>query len=202
MQEYLTNIDDLSHILQWGGFSLFLLFIYVETAFPPIGVFLPNDFILFSAGMFAGSTNFPFSVFTIFISTIVIALLGDYTSYILGNKFEEKVKAKGRWLFINKDVLDRLDKTLSKYGQARILTIGRFLPYIRSFIPFFAGATTISLRTFTRFNTLGVLIWACAFLGAGHLLGRTFPEIINYLEWILITIALVGLIPLFLNKKK
>jgi membrane-associated protein len=84
--------------------------------------------------------------------------------------------------------------------------LGRFLPIVRTFVPILAGMTHINFKKFLMYNILGASIWVVTMVMAGHLLGNAFPNLIEYLEYIVFGMILVTAIPLiisfFRNKKE
>ncbi|HET6543815.1 MAG TPA: VTT domain-containing protein, partial [Chryseolinea sp.] len=83
--------------------------------------------------------------------------------------------------------------------------LGRFLPIVRTFVPILAGMTHINFKKFLIFNIIGAAVWVVVMVMAGHLLGNAFPNLIEYLEYIVFGMILLTAIPLvvsFFRSKK
>jgi membrane-associated protein len=77
--------------------------------------------------------------------------------------------------------------------------LGRFLPIVRTFVPILAGMTHINFSKFFIYNILGAAIWVVVMVMAGHLLGNAFPNLIEYLEYIVFGMILLTAIPLVVS---
>jgi membrane-associated protein len=84
------------------------------------------------------------------------------------------------------------------------LVLGRFFPIIRTFAPIFAGVVKVDLKKFTIYNIIGSIAWVCTFTLAGYFLGRRYPQLKDYMEYIvlgLITITTIPLVFAFFRRK-
>ena len=82
-----------------------------------------------------------------------------------------------------------------KHGGKAVI-IGRFLPIIRTFVPFVAGTARMPWARFTSFNIIGAFLWVGGLLLAGYFLGR-LPWVKAYLTPFLLLIIVVSLFPAF-----
>ena len=85
-----------------------------------------------------------------------------------------------------------------KHGMMAFV-LGRFLPIVRTFVPILAGMTHINFRKFWFYNLLGAAIWVVTMVMAGYLLGNAFPNLIEYLEYIVFAMVLLTTIPLVVS---
>ena len=76
--------------------------------------------------------------------------------------------------------------------------LARFVPIVRTLAPITAGAARMSYRRFTLFNVLGAVVWGVGLMLLGYWLGQ-FEIIQKLLEPILILIALVSVMPMFIE---
>ena len=83
----------------------------------------------------------------------------------------------------------------AKYG-GMALVLGRFFPIIRTFAPIFAGVVKVDLRKFTVYNIIGCFAWVNIFTLAGYFLGRRYPQIKDYIQYIVVGFIVVTTIPL------
>ena len=84
------------------------------------------------------------------------------------------------------------------------LVLGRFFPIIRTFAPIFAGVVKVEFKKFTLYNFAGGIAWTCTFILSGYFLGRKYPQLNDYLEYVIIGLIVITSIPLliaFLRKK-
>ncbi|WP_185861395.1 DedA family protein [Blattabacterium cuenoti] len=195
--------------LYFGNTALFILLaiVFAETGFF-IGFFLPGDSLLFTAGIFGEDLckNFydvPF--FVIILIVAFVAILGNMQGYWLGYKSGKLLyKKKDSFFFKRKHLI--LAKLFYNKYKTTALIMSRFLPMFRSFAPIVAGAIRINFKKFMIYNIIGALAWTFSIMLAGHYLDKSFPELKNHLEWIILLIVFITALPIFLkiskNKKK
>jgi membrane-associated protein len=80
--------------------------------------------------------------------------------------------------------------------------VGRFLPIIRTFVPILAGMARIEWKNFMLFNVIGATLWIVTMVMAGHWMGKSFPGIINHLEYIIIGLIVITAIPVIFSWMK
>ena len=91
---------------------------------------------------------------------------------------------------------ERIEKTeamLDKYGPLAIF-LGRFFPFIRTFVPFFAGMGRMHYKKFFLFNVLGGIVWSSVFTLLGYFFGG-IPVVQEHFELVIVAIVLISLIP-------
>jgi membrane-associated protein len=204
--EFFKTLLDSNEIINTGGMVLIFLIVYAENGLF-FGFFLPGDYLLFSAGLFCGTNVLSVSIFALLSSITLAAVLGSFTGFYFG-------KFVGRGLFYRKEsvffkykYLVRTRYFYIRYG-GKTLIISRFLPVVRTFSPIMAGAVRMDFKKFTLYNFLGAVIWVFSLVLLGYFLGREYPGILNYLEWIIIaflavtsTIVIKGFITIKNNAK-
>jgi len=89
----------------------------------------------------------------------------------------------------------------NKY-KATALIMSRFLPLFRTFAPIVAGAIRMNFRKFMLYNVIGALAWTYSIMLAGHYLDKSFPELKNHLEWIVLLIVFITTLPVIIKLKK
>lgn len=82
-----------------------------------------------------------------------------------------------------------------KYGGFAIIA-GRFIPIIRTVVPTLAGVIGMEYRIFIINNIIGCILRVWSFVLAGYFLGKQFPEIKDYLEYIVFAIIIVSMLPI------
>ncbi|WP_026881442.1 DedA family protein [Clostridium akagii] len=173
----------------WTYFIIFLI-IFCETGLVVIP-FLPGDSILFATGALASRGSL--SIAVLFIVFYLAAVIGDTVNYHIGQKFGSKILNKEHVKYINKDYLKKAHMFYLKHGSMTI-AIGRFIPIIRTFVPFVAGIGEMPYSKFIIYNMLGGFLWVILFLGGGYLFG-SLPFIKYHFSYIMIAIILISLIP-------
>ena len=75
------------------------------------------------------------------------------------------------------------------YRNLKAVILGRFVPIVRTFVPFVAGAAQMTSPSFVFYNVIGALTWVGLCLGAGLLFGNV-PAVRE--NFSLVTIGIVG----------
>mgnify|MGYP001159362636 FL=1 len=192
----------LGTIIQTYGMATYLiifLIIFFETGLV-VTPFLPGDSLIFAAGAFAaiGSLN----VFTLFIIVSAAAILGDTVNYHIGKFIGEKIYEAENLKLIKKEHLIEARNFYEKYGNMTIV-LGRFIPIIRTFVPFVAGIGEMNYLHFLTYNALGGIAWAALFSFGGYYFGN-LEVVKTHFGFVTIAIIVISLIPAvitFLRKK-
>lgn len=186
---------DLVKILESFGYLGLLSIIFSESGLL-VGVFLPGDSILFTAG-FLASQGF-FNIWLLAPMTFVAAVLGDSVGYAFGHKVGKKLFQKEDSIFFHKKHLIRAQKFYEKHG-GKTITIARFLPVVRTFAPIVAGMGDMKYRKFLFFNLIGAFLWAVCIPFAGYFLGSVIPGIDKYLLPIIAFIVIASIAPTLIH---
>ena len=178
------------------AYAILFLIIFVETGlvFVP---FLPGDSLLFVAGAFAalGSLN----LFYLLILLAIAAVLGDTCNYWIGRFLGEKITSSTR-LPVKKKHLEATHRFFEKHGGKTIL-LARFVPVIRTFAPFVAGAGRMSYGRFLFYNVTGGVLWVAIGTVAGYFFGG-IPIIKNNFTVFILGIVVVSFIPIIVGAIK
>ena|SRR3989338_5652549 len=180
-------------VLQYGNVSylLLVLIIFFETGlvFVP---FLPGDSLLFAAGALASSHLLRLSI--LFPLLFVAAVIGDALNYVIGRKVGKVILKRG---WIKSEHYEKAHAFYVKHGGKAIF-FGRFMPIIRTFVPFVAGMSHMPYRTFTFFNVLGGFTWVGLFLFVGYFFGN-LPFVKGHFTQIILAIIAISFLPLFVE---
>ena len=182
----------------WVYAFLFLI-IFAETGFV-VTPFLPGDSLLFAAGALAATGAF--NIWILVPLLIVAAVLGDAVNYAVGDAVGPRVfTSVDRTSFLhralNRDHLAKAHAFFEKYGGKAII-LGRFVPIVRTFVPFVAGAGTMTYSTFALYNITGGIIW----VGICTLLGYAFgnvPIVRDNFTLVALGIVFVSLLPILVE---
>lgn len=180
-------------------YALIFVIIFCETGLV-VTPFLPGDSILFATG--ALSANGTLNLFLLFIVFYSAAVIGDTVNYHIGKKIGNKIFEKEDIKFINKEYLKKAHVFYEKHGSMTIV-VGRFIPIIRTFVPFVAGIGEMKYVKFLIYNMLGGLIWVGLFLFGGFFFGN-LPIIKDNFSYVLIAIIIISALPgiiVFLKEK-
>jgi membrane-associated protein len=181
-------------------YAILFVIIFIETGlvFVP---FLPGDSLLFAAGAFAaiGSLNITFLI----ILLIIAAVLGDTANYWVGHFVGDKILANSK-LPIKKEHLEQTNAFFKKHGGKTII-LARFVPIVRTFAPFVAGAGKMNYGKFISFNVIGGVLWVTIGTLAGYFFGN-IPFVKNNFSIVIIGVVVISLLPviveLWRNRRK
>lgn len=178
--------------LQYGTWIYALLFaiIFLESALI-LTSFLPGDSLLFATGTIVAISAL--NIHLIVILLIVAAIAGAMFNYALGAWIGPKIFNKPKTIWFNPEHVHRAHDFFERYGWSAIV-ITRFIPIIRTFVPFVAGIGRMDFKKFIFFNGLAALIWIGGILYVSYAFGQ-LPWIKAHFSWIVMAIILVSLIP-------
>ena len=182
----------------WLGNWLFLL-IAVAECVPFIGGFFPGGTLIYIGGFLAAQGYF--SITDIIIFAAVGAILGDYSSYLMG-------RSGAKWLedrkIIKPELMQSSTAFFIKYGNKSVLW-GRFIGPMRAIIPFVAGVSKMKQAPFLLWNIIGAIIWALADSLLGYFSGNIIAIIIkrwsHRLGLVLLIVVLIGFIYWLVKRK-
>ncbi len=157
-----------------------------------IGVFLPGDSLLFTAGFLASQGYLNITLLA--ITTTIAAIAGDNFGYWIGKTFGHRVFSKEKSLFFNKKYVEQAEEFYKKHGRKTVI-LARFVPVVRSIAPVLAGISRMPYKIYLVFSLIGALLWATGLTLLGYFLGNTIPNIDKYLLPIIAGIVLVSVLP-------
>ena len=167
-------------------YALLFLIIFVETGVV-VMPFLPGDSLLFVVGAMcgAGLMNYPLAVGLLFVA----AVLGDQCNYSVGRYFGPKVFQWENSRFFNKKAFDQAHAFYEQYGGITIIA-ARFMPFLRTFVPFVAGVAEMTRSKFTFFNVAGAALWVGGIVTLGYAFGN-FPLVKEHMDKVIWALILV-----------
>ena len=180
-------------------YALLFAIIFAETGLV-VTPFLPGDSLLFAAGALAAATLL--NVWVLLVLLVIAAILGDAVNYAAGNAVGPRVFTSiDRTSFwqrmLNRDHLDRAHAFFEKYG-GKAIVIGRFVPIVRTFVPFVAGAGTMTYSSFAFYNVSGAIIWVGVCTLAGYAFGNV-PVIKENFSLAVLGIIAVSVLPIVIE---
>lgn len=180
-------------IIRFGGLALLLLLVFAETGIF-FGFFLPGDSLLFTAGLLTNSEHIQMPVGLLILYVILAAVAGSTVGYFSGRWAHAYFSRRKENFFYKKKYLEITRAFYRKYGVMAFI-VGRFLPVVRTFVTIMSGMVRIKFSKFLIFNILGASIWVVTMILSGYLLGKAFPQTIEYIEYIVIGLIIVTAIP-------
>ena len=172
------------------AYGCVFLIIFIETGvvfFP----FLPGDSLLFASGFFAQGGGF--NIVALLAVAWAAAILGDQCNFMIGHFFGKKIVESGKVKAMTPERLQKSEAFLQKWGHLAIF-LGRFFPFIRTFVPFIAGMGGMHWRNFVIFNVLGGITWSTLCTLLGYFFGG-IPFVQEHFELLIVGIVLVSVIP-------
>lgn len=201
--EILLNFDTHLSVLiqQCGLWIYFVIFavIFAETGFV-VTPFLPGDSFLFVLGAFAAQGTFhPMLLAGILM---LAAILGDSANYAVGKYLGDRLIRAKRAVFFKKEHLDHAHHFYKKYGGKTII-LARFIPIIRTFAPFVAGAARMDYAKFFIYNVIGGILWVSIFVFGGFYFGNitVVKENFSLVTLLIIIISIMPAIIEFFRSK-
>lgn len=180
-------------------YALLFAIVFCETGLV-VTPFLPGDSLLFTVGALAarGSMN-PWVAAGLLLAA---AILGNTSNYWIGRFVGPRVfrmeYAPGEKppliaRLLNKKHLHKANAFFEKYGGKAVM-LGQFVPIVRTFCPFVAGAGAMNYPRFIFFNVAGAMLWVGVCMGGGWFFGNIEWVKKNF-EAVVISIIVISLIP-------
>ena len=195
--DFILHIDNYIYSIAntvglWTYLILFLV-IFVETGVV-ILPFLPGDSLLFAAGALAANPKMHFSVLVFGILFFIAAFVGDTCNFFIGRTAGYRLgHHKFFSQFIKEDNIKDAELYFEKYGSTSII-LGRYIPIIRTFVPFVAGLSQFPVSSFIKRSFIAALSWTVIAAGAGYLFGN-IPFVKTHFSAIILAIVFVTLLP-------
>ena len=192
-------IEMVSYFGIWTYIILFLI-IFLETGLV-ITPFLPGDSLLFAAGALAAvaqvnqsaSQAVSLEIFALLFVFAAAAILGNMSNYGIGYWIGPKIFHKEKVPFLNKEYLTKAHNFYEKYGAITII-LARFMPIIRTFVPFVAGIGRMNPAMYTLYTVIGGALWTLFCTLAGFFFGN-LEFVKNNFSIVVIAIIVITMIP-------
>jgi membrane-associated protein len=158
--------------------------------------FLPGDSLLFAVGALAATGALDIRLAVVLL--LVAAVLGDAVNYAAGRFVGPRVftasDTGGLWgRVLNRDHLARTHVFFERYG-GKAVVLGRFVPIVRTFVPFVAGAGAMTYTRFALYNVVGGVAWVGICAGAGYAFGNV-PIVKDNFSLVALGIVFVSILP-------
>ncbi len=178
-----------------GGWLYVILFavVFCETGLI-ITPFLPGDSLLFAVGTLVALPKAGLSLPLMFVLLTVAAIMGDAVNYRIGRMIGPKIFRSEKSRLLNRNHLLKAQHFYERHGGKAIF-LARFVPIVRTFAPFVAGAGKMNYFRFWMFNVSGAIIWVGLFLVGGYVFGN-LPIVKKYFSLVMLGIIVVSVLPI------
>ncbi len=197
--DFILKIDEHLDVMTatYGGwmYGIIFLIVFAETGLV-VTPLLPGDSLLFAAGTLCGAGLLnPLIMVVVLLSA---AIIGDAVNYSIGRRIGPRVFASHDQTttmhrLLNRDHLDRAHAFFEKHG-GKAIVIARFVPIVRTFVPFVAGAGYMSYGSFAFYNVTGAVLWVGSCFGLGYVFGN-IPIVKQNFSLVAIIIIVVSVLP-------
>lgn len=152
------------YIVNYGYITIFLSLILGLVGLP-----VPDEVLMSIIGYYSNTDKINF------IIALCVAMLGTVLgmtiSYCIGKYIGSKaVHGIFKWLGINQNKLDRVDRWMDKYGFLTII-MGFFIPGFRHMTFYFCGMTHYSIKKYLTVGVIAAFIWTLFYLLVGRFAG-------------------------------
>lgn len=171
-------------------YGVLFLIVFLETGVV-VTPFLPGDSLLFVAGTVAAAGDL--NVHTLVILLIVAAVAGDSLNFSIGRYLGQRLFRHDDSIFFKRAHVERAHAFFERHGGKAII-IARFVPIIRTYVPFVAGIGVMDYRRFLAFNVAGGVLWVTLLTYAGYFFGN-LPLVKNNLTAVILGIIVISVIP-------
>jgi membrane-associated protein len=185
------RLHNLTELVQWAGIFGLAAIIFSETGLL-VGVFLPGDSLLVTAGLLAARGYL--NVYALAPLLTAAAICGNSVGYFIGRATGPRIFNRENSLFFNKKHAIRAHEFYAKYGRKTIV-LAQFMPIIRTFAPVVAGVGGMKFRQFITFNIIGAVIWIWSMVGIGYFLGSYIPGIDQHIEIVIAIVIFISILP-------
>jgi membrane-associated protein len=191
--ENLLNIFDSESLIRYGGLLFACLVIYGSTGLF-FCFFIPSGGVLFTTGMLVATGGLQHNIFTVCSLLVLASFLGNLTGYWFGLKVGPLLYKRKDSKFFHKQHLITAETFYKKYGGLA-LTVGLYLPIIRTFASIVAGMVRLNFPRFLLLTFAGSIMFVSSFVLIGYFIG-SMPFLKPWLKYIIILFILVVTIPL------
>ncbi|MHA8110948.1 VTT domain-containing protein [Lactobacillaceae bacterium Melli_B4] len=202
--DFTLSID--KHIINivntFGDWTYLILFtiILVETG-AVVLPFLPGDSLLFAAAALSANVNYSLNIWIFIILFLIASIVGDSVNFFIGKKIGTRL-LENKWVkkVIRPEHLDKTHQFFEKHGAAAIF-LARFMPIIRTLVPFVAASSKMNYKQFVTHNIPACFVWVFICSGAGYFLGN-IPIFQEHFSAVILAIIFISLLPAIIGVVK
>ena len=177
-------------------YGILFLIIFAETGLV-VTPFLPGDSLLFAAGALAATGALRLDLLLSVMA--VAAVLGNVVNYAVGRQVAHRFFDDGHPptrmdRFVKREYVRKAHDFFIRHG-GKAVVLARFVPIVRTFLPFVAGGAQMPYRSFMFYNVTGCVLWVGLCTGAGFLFGN-IPVVKENFELVVLGIIGVSVLPI------
>ena len=179
-------------VANYGPWIYVILFaiVFCETGLV-VTPFLPGDSLLFVAGAVAAAGGM--SIGALMATLVAAALCGDNVNYGVGRWIGPRVFSFERSRWFNPAHLVRAHQFYQRHG-GKTIVLARFLPIVRTYVPFVAGVGAMPYPRYLGFCVIGALVWVVSLCLLGYWFGNQ-PVVKNNLTLVILIIVALSVSP-------
>ena len=197
-------LDQFGSELFW--ISLAIIFVECGLFFP----FLPGDTLLFALGLFISTDKVSILpghhsvdlVFALLLFTAA-AVAGNVAGYEIGRAIGPPLAHRdGR--ILKKQYFDKTHQFFEKHGNMA-LVIGRFVPFVRTYVTVVAGISLMERRRFLIWSAVGAVLWVLGITLLGYFLGnvpKVGPFLSENIDFTILAILAFSVVPIAYEWRK
>ena len=193
VDEYLRDLVEM-----YGAwiYAILFLIVFAETGLV-VTPFLPGDSLLFAAGALAATGALDVTMASVVV--LAAAIIGDAVNYAIGRSVGRQIVRRAesdpRWRrWINPAYVARAHEFFERHG-GKAIVLARFMPIVRTFVPFVAGIGEMSYPKFAFYNVAGAVLWVGVCVGAGYAFGNV-PIVRDNFSLVALGIVIVSVLPM------
>ena len=183
--------------------SLAIIFVECGLFFP----FLPGDTLLVAMGIFIANEKISIVgggplVNLAFALAVLIggALAGNIVGYEIGRKIGPPLyEHDGR--ILKREYFTKTEKFFEKHGR-KALVIGRFVPFVRTYITVVAGATKMDRRKFLVWSLVGAVAWVASIMLLGYFVGASVPWLATNVDYLILGLLVLSVVPVVIEWRR
>lgn len=177
-------------------YAILFLIVFAETGLV-VTPFLPGDSLLFATGALAATGALDIWPATILL--LAAAIAGDGVNYSIGRSAGHRIlhlsRTDARWgRWVHPGYIARAHEFFERHG-GKAVVLARFMPIVRTFVPFVAGVAEMSYPAFALYNVTGAIAWVGVCIGAGYAFGNV-PIVRDNFSLVAIGIVVVSVLPM------
>lgn len=180
--------------------TLGIIFVECGLFFP----FLPGDTLLLALGVFIAGGKIDLwpgppgiEIIIAMAFFVAAAVAGNITGFEIGRKIGPALYERDGRL-IKRKHLDETRAFFEKHGP-KALVIGRFVPFVRTYVTVVAGITRMDRRRFYVWSFVGALAWVLAITLIGYFVGARVPWLADNIDYVIFGLLVVTAAPVIVG---
>ena len=195
MVSALGLFDPVALVTGAGTWALLIVagIVFIETGLL-IGFILPGDTLLIVAGVLTQAGVVPQPIWLVSAVIFLASVAGNQLGYQIGFYGGPAVFKKQEGGLLSHESVARTERFFHKWGAAS-LTVGQYVPIVRTLLPVAAGIGKMPRARFTAFNTLGSFLWAGVLPVVGWtlaLIPGVADIVIKYIDVVLLGVVAIS----------